>query len=393
MPNHWARLGKDWLLLAVAGLSVVGGLLILLREINYGAGVNWDSVMYMSTAESLAAGKGFYYFGGSPLTGWPPLFPILMAPFVFLGVDTHSVAGFVNAAAFGLTILFSGLWLRKRLESRWLTLWGTLAVALSIPLTVVAAFALSEPLFALFTLLALIQTDKFLERNRRSDLIWAAVFTALACLTRYMGGTIIIAVALLLLLQRNASLTERGGRIAAYSLISVIPVCLWLLRNYLATGRFTGLTSGGWEPVTPIPENLRHAAETMAGWVVPLSELPSIAQDLFTLLAAIFLLSSAVAGGYILIRRWRGSGGGIDWGPLAPFGVFTAVYFILLIASGLSVEIGSGNFSRYLAPVYSPLVLAIAVVAQRLLLACGPGKIAGHIGNWPIIRTFVWGGG
>lgn len=292
------RGGGDRSLLLVVGLALLGTLLILLREINYGPGVNWDSVMYMSVAENLVAGKGFVTFQGSPLTIWPPLFPMLLTPGVFLGFDAQDSAGFVNAAAFGLTILFSGLWLHNRIASGTLILWATLAVMLSVPLTLAAVVVMSESPFVLFSLLALIWIEKFLQSHARSSLIWAAIFTALACLTRYMGGTLAIAVALLLLLQRGVPPRTKIGQLAVYSFIAVTPVLLWLSRNMLVAGSTTGgLVGGYWEPVTPLLENGRFTAQTLLDWIVPASELPPGIQDIATV--------PATAG---LIGKRRGSG-------------------------------------------------------------------------------------
>ncbi len=389
-PRRLAQLGSDKLLLLLVGLALLGGLLILLREVNYGAVVSWDSVIYMSTAENTAAGRWFIRFPGLPLINWPPMYPLLMAPIVLLGFDVHGSAGFVNAAAFTLTVLFSALWLRRHLDSRLLVVWGTLAVMVSIPLTNLAARALSEPPFVLFALLALIQTEKFLSGGRRSSLTWAAVFTALACLTRYMGGAVLVAVVLLLLFQRNAAPREKAVRIAVYSLISAAPVCLWLLRNVLIIGRPTSLTD--WEPTTPLLSNLRLALETLVAWVFPVARIPNGLEDLAAPLALIALLLMAGAAAHVLLRTRGEAGAGIGLGPLVPVGVFVLVYTVLIIASGFSVDIGSGNFSRYLSPIYAPLVFIVALTADRLSKRARLETLIGN-GGWPVIRTLVRGGG
>ncbi len=389
-PRPLARLGNDKFLLLLVGLALLGGLLILLREINYGAVVSWDSVTYMSTAENTAAGRWFItFYYGKPLINWPPMYPLLMAPIVLLGFDVHGSAGFVNAAAFTLTVLFSALWLRRHLDSRLIVVWGTLAVMVSIPLTNLAASALSEPTFILFALLALIQTEKFLSGGSRSSLTWAAVFTALACLTRYMGVAVLAAVVLLLLFQRNTAPREKAVRIAVYSLISAAPVCLWLLRNVLITGRPTSIAD--WEPTTPLLSNLRLALETLVAWVFPVARMPNGVEDLAAPLVLIALLLMAGAAAHVLLRT-RGEAAGIGLGPLVPIGVFVLVYAVLLIASGFFVDIGSGNFSRYLSPIYAPLVFIVALTADRLSKRARLETLIGS-GGWPAIRTLVRGGG
>lgn len=384
--------GGDRSLLFVVGPALLGTLLILLREINYGPGVNWDSVMYMSVAENLVAGKGFATFQGSPLTIWPPLFPMLLTPGVFLGFDAQDSAGFVNAAAFGLTILFSGLWLRNRIASGTLILWATLAVMLSVPLTLAAVVVLSESPFILFSLLALIWIEKFLQSHAHSSLIWAAIFTALACLTRYMGGTLAIAVALLLLLQRGVPPRTKIVQLAVYAFIAVTPVLLWLSRNMLVAGSTTGgLLGGYWEPVTPLLENGRFTAQTLLDWIVPASELPPGIQDIAAVLAlATALVLSASAAAQVLLRHYRSAGAAVDLTPLTPFGVFSLVYIVLLIASGAVVEIGRGNVDRYLSPVYVPLVFITAFILDKLLKHGSLGKKRKRIGLLLPAVFFLW---
>ena len=88
--------------------------------------------------------------------------------------------------------------------------------------------------------LALIQTDNFLSEGKTSSLLWAAVFSALAWQARYLGGAVVVFVVLLLLFQSGPLLLQRARRIAGFSLITGLPMALWLLRNYLTAGDLPG---------------------------------------------------------------------------------------------------------------------------------------------------------
>ena len=77
-----------------------------------------------------------------------------------------------------------------------------------------AVSPLSDTVFVLFVLLALIGMERFLNEGTKSLLAWAAVWAALACLTRYPGVTVILAAVLLLALDKNAAMIERAKRIA-----------------------------------------------------------------------------------------------------------------------------------------------------------------------------------
>ena len=75
---------------------------------------------------------------------------MLLAGAGAVGFDPRDVAAPLNAAIFGLNVFVVGRWLRSRLQSRFLLAWGCLAVALSVPPTNIASWALSETTFVLF---------------------------------------------------------------------------------------------------------------------------------------------------------------------------------------------------------------------------------------------------
>ena len=155
----------------------------------------WDAVYYITVARSLLAGDGLVGLGGVPLTTQPPMYPALLAGGGGLfGIDPYAVAGPLNAVIFGLTVLVAGWWLRRRLHSRFLWLWGCFSIALALPLADMASHALSESAFILFVTLSLTQIDAHLDGGGRASLMRAAAFSAAACLTRYMGASMILAV-------------------------------------------------------------------------------------------------------------------------------------------------------------------------------------------------------
>ncbi len=76
--------------------------------------------------------------------------------------------------------------------------------------------------------------DRFLDRRQRSFLLLAAACAALACLTRYIGVAV-LASALLISMFR-----DKLGNIAAYSVISMAPIRLWMARNFLVANSVLG---------------------------------------------------------------------------------------------------------------------------------------------------------
>ena len=214
----------DRFTLLTVAIAALGAGLVLGREFTFGAVFTPDSASYISAARSLLAGEGLLRWDGNPYISWPPLYPLLLAA-ASLGIfDPIAVAGPLNAVIFGLTIFIVGRYLRQRLASRFLAAWSCLATALAVPLVTISSWALTETLLILLTTLALIQTDRFLTEGKTRTLVWAAVFSALALQSRYIGVVVPVFIALLLLFQRGGGgahgpesgarcrlLSDRGG--------------------------------------------------------------------------------------------------------------------------------------------------------------------------------------
>ena len=174
-PAWAAGRRPDRFTLLLAAAAALGAGLVLLRQASYGPGMLADGLGYITAARDLLAGNGL----GDHWGHWafhPPLYPAMLAGGGLFGFDPYAVAGPLNAIVFGLTVLVTGWWLRRHLQSRFLWLWGCFSIALALPLAEVASYALSEPLFILFTLLALMPLESFL--NQRSGTLAMAALLA-----------------------------------------------------------------------------------------------------------------------------------------------------------------------------------------------------------------------
>ena len=198
----------DRLTLLLAVIGVLGAVLVLLRTATWGARIAVDAARLVSTAHSLLAGDGFVaHDGASSAAIAMPGLPLALALIGLFGPDPLDSVGYLHAAAFGLTVFATALWVRSRTRSGFLAVWASLACAFSPPLSGLFSSALTEPLFICFTTLSLFALDRCLAADgRRSLLLAAAVCAALACATRHMGVALVAgAVPLLLLSDRRAS--------------------------------------------------------------------------------------------------------------------------------------------------------------------------------------------
>ena len=184
--------------------AVIAILLIILGTSKYGPGISADSVAYMHAARSLAAGKGYVYFGfDAPFIQWPPLYPSLLAIAELLGLDVATAANYLNAFILGLIIFIFGVWAAKNIRYRIYVLWGLVALVFSVPLLYVSRYVWSEPLFILLLLLFIIEVEKYIKTQKHGFLLLAAVFAALACMTRYIGVVLVLTGVVVILLQRK----------------------------------------------------------------------------------------------------------------------------------------------------------------------------------------------
>lgn len=317
-----------------AALSAVGAaVLVGAAMIPHGPGMTPDSVHYLSAAENLLEGLGYATsvvpWDGPfprPIAEWPPLYPAVLAALGGTAAGAWALSSLLMAAS---------TWQVARAAP----LVGALVFAVSPAVVSVHAYAWSEPLFLLLAILSLRSQERLLEEPGRKTLLIAAALAALACLTRYLGVALVISGALTLLAHRR--------RLAAfaYAALSAVPLGLWLLRNQSVAGTLAGRRSASGRG---LPELLREAAETVGGWIVPVTSL------------RIAALAALLALGVVLVRRSDRAD--------RPWIAFAAVYLMLVLVLARAVA-----FDPLTTRLLVPLVPPVAVVAAR---RWNPGKPA-----------------
>ena len=344
-------------------VAILGTAHILVRTSTYGAVFGNDAANYVSAAASLAAGDGLLRPSGEPMVLFAPLFSVAMAFLSLFGVEPVDAGRLLNAAAFGLLILVSGLWLSRRLESQWVALGAAVAALAAVPLSHAASTLLSEPLFILFTILALMPLESFLNRRSgRRALALAAVFAALAALTRYVGVTLICSAVLMLLMRRDAPLRERLRDTLAFGAISSLPLAAALARNYLVSGTLAGDRPG--VSGQPVFDAMRQTVWNFQWWADPTSLIQWQLNDRPELVICVLLLLAALL---LITPRLRRES--------VAFPVFALTYlaFILVVTP---FTVAQGIDSRYLAPIYVPLLFVAAFWLDGLLNSRASGRRA-----------------
>ena len=372
MNPRLARIRPDRFTLFLIAVAVLGAGLVLARQVTYGVSLHWDSFEHISTARSLLAGGGLFTPWGAPYEWWPPLFPMLLAAGSFGIFDPQDVAGPLNAVCFGLTVLVAGHWLRQHLRSRFLLACGCLAIALALPVAWIAAWAMSEAPFILFTTLALTRTSAFVREPRRSTLLWAAVFTALACLTRYMGVAVVVTVVLILLFQDATTTRAKAWRIAGYGLIASLPISLFFLRNYILVG---DLTSSRRDVDYSLPEILGETIFHFGGWAGLYRPADSIDETIRSILGAAVVLIVIVLGFWTQTTPGRRDAGRF----LYPFIIIIPTFYILHLIGMFRGNTWHGLLERHLIPLYIPLILVVISAVDQTIAGFQRMLIRGNL--------------
>ena len=360
------------LLLALGGL---GAALVLLRGSTFGVGLEVDSSLYVAGARNLMSGNGLLGMSGGSYADAPPLFPLALASLgVAFGVDPVDAAGYLNAIAFGLTIFVTTMWLRSRVQSRFLLVWAGCVCALSTPLAAVSATALTEPLFILFTTLSLFALDRFLGTERRWYLFMAAACAALALSTRYAGVPLVAGASLMLLWKGGVKFSARVRNAAIYCVIAAAPIGAWMIRNLLDRAAPLGRHyPTGFSPA----RSLANTVDEFSRWVfgeIGFGYLDGFLQDvsdaiggrisgdpfaIHTALKAVVLLGLAAGVVHALgrIRSPRRVGGiAVPAVFISAYAVFSAIVFPIT-----DIRI----YWRFLTPVYVPMLAAATLILNE----------------------------
>ena len=332
---------------------------------HFGPGLTPDSSTYVSVARSLVDGEGFVAFYGD-LQLFPPLFPLVLAVGGVFGVDAIAAAAWLNAGAFGGAVWLVGGWVHRRGAPALLSIGASSAAALSLPMARVVAYVWSEALFVFLVVLSLSLLDRHVRNDGRSALLLAAICAALCCLTRYVGLAVVVCGVVVLALAGQGAVTMRLRRVAAYVVIALLPIGLWMVRSWVLFGAPVAESEAGrW---TSALDAFDTGSAEVLSWILGPSAFWRLAwlwgegmQPGFASvgwkLAALALCIGFFA--WALVRRagaWRG--------VFVP-ACFLACYFALLAVAlplrGLFPE------PRYFAPAHLPLILTVALGANAML--------------------------
>lgn len=337
------------------------GIAVIAYATRWGAAISDDSYFYIHAARDLLAGKGF-----TLTPHFPPVLPLALTGIGLFGIDPLAAVRWLNAAVFGLNGILAGLIILEMSGSLLFSLIGSLFFFCADALIEAHAWAMSEPLFLTMLLLGFLCLAAFKPHLRQEK--WrvgaglSGLCFGLAAATRYIGVSLILAVALAWLLQRPLAPMERLGRAFVSSLAGILPVGAYMLRNLLLNGQSTDRVLA-WHPMSL--GLWRAALSTVLVWFLP-GRLVHGKEWLW--LAAVTVL--VLAGGWLVyLRRHlnRQALNRLDRAGLAPWlGVSILFYLVVLFFSRTFLDAAIPMDDRLLCPVLAMGLILITVVLAWL---------------------------
>src|SRR5579872_4809139 len=180
-----------------------------------GVGLSPDSLMYASAADSFQAHGNMNTFTGGTITFFPVFYPFFLGVIQFISrLNAIEAGAMINRFLFAGVIFTSG-WIMERFIShsriyKWVIL---VAIIVSPGLLEIYSFLWSETLFILEVLFFIIAFWKYWHTHSLKALIIVAAITAISCITRYAGVTIVGTGGLLLLLDNELPIRKKIGHI------------------------------------------------------------------------------------------------------------------------------------------------------------------------------------
>ncbi|HRQ32252.1 MAG TPA: hypothetical protein PLM89_04025, partial [Anaerolineales bacterium] len=249
-------------------LALSGALIVALIISKYGPGVSADATKYLSVAQSLLDGKGFFDHTGRPLLWWPPLYPLEIAGASWItGADVLFAGGWLNIAAFAVNVLLNGALLYYAFPHKPLYSYlGALFILTSDMALRIHANISSEPLFVTFSTLFLFAGAEYLQTRSRRALGWMIAMSALAPLQRYLGASLIAAGGCFILYANRKEIWRGIREGFVFGALSLLPIALWIgFHNLGQYGSFWGVSGSIVDPL----ENLRLSLAKILHWFLP----------------------------------------------------------------------------------------------------------------------------
>lgn len=337
--------------------GLVSSVVFVLVTNEHRMAISFDSIRYISMSRNLLSGEGLLDFFNRYNADQPLLYPLLLSLISFLvRVDPLEASWILGVILIGLISLVSALILFTYIENIWLKYLGCLLLIFFLPSSIVIFWAWTEPLFILLTLSNFYFFEKYLKKDKFRDFFILCVIASLAMMTRYIGIILIPLSVFAIFAFTKYSFRERLIKSVEFSILSVLPLGVNLIANYINTSAVFGPRSPS---IFTLKQNLSYVSEVLFNWYLPsfIAEHRSI------------LLVFGVFVGVLITKKF------------SKVNIFESRFFqkSRLIVLFVIIHIGFLVYSattiafdrigpRLLSPVFIPILLVVLIFLDDLLI-------------------------
>jgi Dolichyl-phosphate-mannose-protein mannosyltransferase len=396
---------------SIASLAAVAAAGLVVWAAQPYPGTTVDSGEYLAVADGLANGHGLSMSYVSydeafrilepgervQMTQFPPLYPAtIAATHELTGTDLLTSAALLGMICSFLSVLLACLlvWETTR-DVKLVALAGGLLLASQ--LVTLHSMVWSEAPMILGLVGAMYLTQRVVRTGRTSLITGAVLFAGMASLARYVGIAVALAVGLSLI-----GVVSRV-RAAFVTLIALVPVLAWFVRNAIVSGAASEKTFG-WHP--PTGRHLVQGAQAIGSWITPGAIPAGIAGAVATAAVVVWLVKGRSRPGPAAVRICLIFGGcyvgtvlvartfldqniPLDTRILAPLQVIV----IVAMCSGLAQRSPARSGLLVLTAV---AVIAVSGAVRGVVAASGFERlpVAGYTGEeWRASETLAYAGG
>ncbi|MHC1772753.1 MAG: glycosyltransferase family 39 protein [Flexilinea sp.] len=351
----------------------------------YGVGLTNDSAAYLGGARSISDGLGYARISGDKLprliTHFPPMYSLVISGVSLIGkIDVFRSAWVINFICYILNLILFALLLRIITRQNIAAVFAGICYLCCGPVLQTHIYGLSEAIFLTFFLLSLIIIYENV-RDEKSIGYWILLGLIISILTliRYIGVAAFLA-AILFSVFTLPSARRRIEAVTGTILGTILPVSIWMVRNYQAgENAVNRVLAWHW----PAPDKIHEGLVNISGFFLP--EFGGFVEKFLNFWGILLLLVFSGLLVWIFItfyHNFRNKSNNVSGSILIAIQAVT--YFVSVIFVVICID-GSTLFDNR---IFMPLYVCLTALILYAAISFFKGKNLSAISGILIIFAF-----
>ncbi|MGD0611622.1 MAG: glycosyltransferase family 39 protein [Anaerolineales bacterium] len=360
--NKWFA-KRNWLLLAIMGIALLGGVLIFYGTAPgpYGAS---DAVSYLVKARNFAKGIGIgYYFPDGSFfqpTIQEPLYSIVLGLFYLVKIDLLQAARLLDILFFVATIFLAEYLFYRYSSIPALSIIVGALIGVFPALLEAYTSVLTESLYFVLYFGSLLCLVSHLQNGQKRWLIFSALLAGLLATTRYDGLPIIAVELIFVFLVDRGTVGQRLRKTFVFGLIAAVPFLIWVISIHF---RVSQSTLGQGATLSQLPIRFQQFRVNVSGilwsWIPFNAQLPFVKERSRSI--CLILVATGMIFITLLAARSRNKTGNLasqdsNFQIFSLFASSLIASTVFLIFTYLFFSLPNRLDARQLLPVYASAV-------------------------------------